>query len=286
MQYLLDLAFVQAVPKTVAAMAELAQAQQVAHQQLVLQAQNEALRRASAPKQRKPRAAKDTNSAARCVTGRKCAHEGCEKYAVSPTLKCKAHGGGARCIVSGCQKSARDASQKCIKHGGGRRCKEEGCNKSAQGATWKCVAHGGGRRCSEGDCQKGAIPPTGKCFAHGGGRRCQFDGCNKGARGGTAFCITHGGKKSIPKAKNVVGVPVGPAVGVESSSVKPQSTASSNSLNKQLLSGVSAFMVRPTNYFACHIPRPSVRQYTCARYVICIHFAGWRIIWYEFPFSC
>ena len=103
---------------------------------------------------------------------KRCTEPGCSKSAISPTDKCKAHGGGKRCTEPGCTKSARDQTDKCFAHGGGKQCTESGCSKSAQGQTDKCKAHGGGKRCTEPGCSKSAISPTDKCKAHGGGNRC------------------------------------------------------------------------------------------------------------------
>ena len=129
---------------------------------------------------------------------KKCNEPGCNKSAIAPTDKCKAHGGGKRCNEPGCNKSALGKTDKCIAHGGGKRCNEPGCDKSAREPTDKCAAHGGGKRCNEPGCNKSAQGTTDKCIAHGGGKRCNEPGCNKSAIAPTDKCKAHGGGKRCP----------------------------------------------------------------------------------------
>ena len=120
----------------------------------------------------------------------------CAKQARTPTLRCKAHGGGIRCFQPGCDKSAVDGYDRCRKDGGGPRCQQEDCSTSARSGYGLCSKHLGGKRCSHPDCTTSAREPDDLCGKHGGGR-CAHPGCDKAGRG--RFCVEHGG--NAPRKK-------------------------------------------------------------------------------------
>ena len=127
-----------------------------------------------------------------------CEVPGCLKHARTPTLRCKAHGGGIRCIQPGCDKSAVDGYDRCRKDGGGPRCQQEGCSTSAVSGYAFCYRHDGGKRCSYPNCTTPARVPEDLCGKHGGGR-CAYPGCDKVKHG--HFCVEHGG--NAPDRKEV-----------------------------------------------------------------------------------
>eukprot|EP00959_Pyramimonas_sp_CCMP1952_P110046 2302354-Pyramimonas_sp.AAC.2 len=137
--------------------------------------------------------------------GRKCQHEGCEKYAelhVGSSYKdvfCKAHGEDRR-RQQGSKAKQKAKVQISNLPPGERKCQFGNCKLlAANGGTLFCLAHGGGHRCQHEGCDGPAISHgTPFCKNHAARHTCMAPGCTRIPEGYAINCAYHGGMGGLP----------------------------------------------------------------------------------------